>query len=370
MTGTPSFRSRSSRAFVGRQRAPSSAASLQTQLENDNTVWELERRVTIWHQQWHTPFLPHDGHKKKRWMAIMNGSYAPHPSLPTTTSGTSFSEWSAPPIAAVEFLGEERRCSWQTLVDAKSDEKGWQYAVDFYGSDSQWTSYPCGFSHVRRRRWTPTFSSQSMMNVIATDAPTNGRLQKRSRAKSTLLDSKGLSTSEKTVFAGDIGAAALDTLARALEVDDWESTKQLMALYFQSVKAEDLVIQEWTTLHGVKGKTRTVEMKVPVAPMPMCPAETRVHQTWHVSSAPAKIILESVTTSLDVPYGTTFNVVVCDTFTCKENSTCVHMVRTCAVDWVSSIWLTSLVEQNVHTQVREAGERWAGLLQEWLRDNA
>merc|ERR1712151_1457236 len=92
---------------------------------------------------------------------------------------------------------------------------------------------------------------------------------------------------------------------------------------------------------NVKGKVRSVEYQMSLPPAPMCPQETRCTATWHVVASPYKVVLESVTMSLDVPFGTSFNVVTCDTFTSDEASGRTHMVRTCGIEWVEVIWMRS-----------------------------
>jgi len=361
---------------LARARTASSPASVQAQLEQECTIWELQRRVSIWSSSWHRPFLPHDGQKKQKWMILTEAGYAPHPYLAMASldSPKANSKAAEPPIEAVNFLGHDRACTWRAVVDANSDAEGWQYAVDFYSEPEQWTPYSCSFSHVRRRKWYPIFTQLSLESLENFCAPSQEMARivsdPVSRANTTILADKGLHQSQVEVVTSEIGAISLESLGQALESEDWKSPGQLMAMYFEEVQAEDLEVHEWTSLAGVHGKARSIDMRVPVPPAPMCPKETRCQSTWHVSVSKSKVVLESVTMSIDVPYGTSFNVVVCDTFTCSEGSDQICMVRSCALDWVSSIWLKKMVEQNVPIQIKAVGERWVGVLKRWVQANA
>merc|ERR1712113_1248485 len=101
-----------------------------------------------------------------------------------------------------------------------------------------------------------------------------------------------------------------------------------MAQYFETVgHCSEIELGGWVDLPGVQGRTRSVECRALVPPAPMCPKDTRCNQTWHVVNTPDKVVLESVNMSLDVPYGTSFNVIACVTFTIDSGR--VRMVRTC-----------------------------------------
>eukprot|EP00439_Symbiodinium_sp_Y106_P050130 s994_g6.t1 len=129
----------------------------------------------------------------------------------------------------------------------------------------------------------------------------------------------------------------------------------------------DLEISAWSDGSSfasvVKGKVRTIEMRSPVPPAPMCPKETRVQSTWHVVILEDKVLLESVSMSLDVPCGTNFNVIACDTFSVQDGK--LKMVRTCGIEWLQSTWLKSMIEQNVPPQLAAVGERMAKVVGRW-----
>merc|ERR1712087_6599 len=121
----------------------------------------------------------------------------------------------------------------------------------------------------------------------------------------------------------------------------------------------------WASCEGAiargQGKIRSVECRAPVPPMPLTPKETRCSATWHLVVSPSEVVLESVSMSLDVPYGTTFNVIYCDTFSLDTVTGHIHVVRRCGVEWVRSQFMVpkSLVETNCQQQGATYGEQTA-----------
>merc|ERR1712039_1149378 len=142
-------------------------------------------------------------------------------------------------------------------------------------------------------------------------------------------------------------------------------------MYFKETGAKDLEIAAWADGDGststVQGQVRSVEFRSPVPPAPMCPKETRVTSTWHVAALADKVVLEAVCMSLDVPCGTSFNSVTCDTFTVVDGV--MKMVRTCGVEWVQESWTKSLVEKNVPVELGTIGQKMANVVQKWMHHN-
>merc|ERR1712014_509952 len=137
----------------------------------------------------------------------------------------------------------------------------------------------------------------------------------------------------------------------------------------KEVGATELDIGAWTDGSSfsspMKGWVRSIEMRAPVPPAPMCPKTTRIQSTWHVVALEDKVLLESITMSLDVPCGTNFNAIACDTFTVENGR--LKMTRTCGVEWVQSSWMKSMVELNVPPQLALMGARVAKVVQEWWK---
>lgn len=261
-----------------------------------------------------------------------------------------------PPIQEVKFLGRLRPCSWQVVVDDTSDADGWQYAVDFYLEPQKWSRQLRGFSHVRRRRWKPSFEDQS------------SPVARTQRLNSTLMSEKGLVSPPDVVLEVDLGVLSLEAIKADLEMEDWEQPKHLMAMFFKDLKAYNMELGPWIqgsaagTGAKVQGKLRSMEMRVPVPPAPMCPKESRVTTTWHVVFSDSRVLLESVIMTLDVPYGTCFNVIKCDTFSLGPGGHTIFQ-RKVSLEWVKSCWVKALVEANVPKEIKSDGLKFVQVRQ-------
>lgn len=117
-------------------------------------IWELQRRATLFHTDWHAPFLPHDGQKRWRWV---DTSYQKHP-------WTRCSQREAAAVADTPPIGPqenwEPQGDWTICTgssDSTGDEDGWQYAIDFY-LDEWWWTPTLHAQHVRRRLWARNFA--------------------------------------------------------------------------------------------------------------------------------------------------------------------------------------------------------------------
>ena len=336
-------------------------------LEEASLVWELQRRTTIWHSDWRAPFLPHDYQKAIKWMAIEE-HYIPHPFIPEDIDIDEAAESLEPPIREVKFLGRHRPCEWHVVIDESSDADGWQYAVDFYLEAQKWSAEVRGFSHVRRRRWQPTF----LPDTSADETPPS---RKTRRLNSTLMAEKGVSLPE-VILTADLGIVPLEAIKTDLEMDDWLSDGHLMAMQFKDLKAYNIELGPWLlgkdagTGSKVQGKLRSMEMRVPVPPAPMCPKESRVTCTWHVVSDDSRVLLESVLMSLDVPYGTCFNVIKCDTFCLNADTGHTRFERRLSLEWVKSCWVKALVEANVPREIKLDGEKFVEVVKDWAQTHA
>lgn len=335
-------------------------ARAQTRYAGDllrqSEMWELERRGNIFQQDWRVPFLPHDGAAKMKWCAFED-KYIRHPFLSEQVDPAKVSASEIPPVEKVDFLGQVRKCTWSTApTEGETDELGWQYAADFLLTNEFWQPYCSTFSLVRRRCWKPTFYND-VEEVVR-------------RKPSSFVKQKGLSVGN--IFEADVGEIPLEKLGEALIADDWKSEGGLMARYFKATGTQDLDIGEWAdggaSIAAVEGKVRSIEMRVPVPPAPMCPKQTRVTSTWHVAVFEHQVLLECVAMSLDVPCGTCFNTVSCDTFTVEKGR--MKMVRTCGIEWIQSSWTKSLVESNAPPQLAKVAQTLAGVVQNWGHDAA
>ena len=353
-----------------RARAPTvSAESMVADLEQLSLVWELQRRTTIWHNDWRAPFLPHDYQKAIKWMSIQD-HYLPHPFIPEDIDVDEAAESEEPPIEEVQFLGRRRACKWDIVVDEASDSEGWQYAVDFYLEPNKWSNRLRGFSHVRRRRWQPTFLAEVEAPVATVRSVTNAMTRDRNRLNSTLMAEKDASPPQQ-ILVEDLGKIPLETIRQDLESNDWETELNLMSMHFQDLNMQSIELGPWVdgTSSGskVQGKLRSMSMRVPVPPAPMCPKESRCACTWHVVCGEERCLLESVIMSLDVPYGTCFNVIKCDIFTVDTGSGNTILERKFSLEWVKGCWIKSLVEANVPKEIKADGVQWANLIKKWAQ---
>lgn len=332
-------------------------------LEKQTTVYQLERRATIWND-WVAPFLPHDAQKKCTWVAI-DERYTRHPWIPADMSNEAAAAKETPPITHADVLGGRRSCTWEPVVDwqppqgcgkCATDAEGWEYAADFYVSEHLWFSAVSAFSYVRRRRWKPDFSQSE-----ACEAEPAGEL-----AQKGLAEAIG---SAKELLRADIGEVPLKLLEATLLQDDWLAEGSLTARYFRVSGAHDIQVGPWAVGGAaalVSGRVRSLEWRTPLPPAPLCPKETRCTGTWHVAADDSRVILESVSMSLDVPYGDTFNVITCDTFSIDEKTGRTCMVRTCAIEWVKSTWMQSVLETNVALEVGKAGAHMRDAVKQYV----
>lgn len=328
-------------------------------------VWELERRTTIWQQDWRAPFLPHDVQKASKWMGIQD-RYIPHPLVFSNVSNTEdAARCETPPIKEVTFPGCTLSCNWEVQVDETSDLDGWQYSFDFYIDDSRWGNRPGGFSHVRRRKWKPIFSTKEVSAESDSQQPPQ---PVRHSMQSALIADNALPP-PRVVLEADLGVVPLHLLASNLEAEDWSDAENVMMMYFDNAGIQIQQIGHWTagveSDYKVQGKLRSVDMKVPVPPSPICPAESRCVSTWHVASNEGTVTLESIVMTLDVPYGKSFNVVKNDLFTLDRENGHTKMVRTISFDWVKSCWAKSMVESQVPKELHKDAEQWAMIVKRW-----
>jgi len=310
-------------------------------------ICELERRRNVLGEDWQAPFLPIDqAIAPSKWTHLDSERrvYTTHPALPPNLTNTADSE--GPPISTLVALGRRRTCKWSIVVDDDTDSDGWQYGLWRFSTDpSIWQKDRGVMSQVRRRRWKPEFAvddeSKSMPAI--------------SRSVSSLMSERKLS--KQALIQQDMGNLPLATLGAWLEADDWLVPGSFMAEYFSDQEQKDIEVDQWADNNKVEGKLRSVRMRAPVPPQPMCPKETRANQTWHVTVEADRVLVETSTMSLDVPYGTSFMVVICHTFTINPETQTTAMVSTYALDWVQSTWLKSTIEASVPKELLKASKK-------------
>eukprot|EP00931_Biecheleriopsis_adriatica_P074086 TRINITY_DN48230_c0_g1_i1.p1 TRINITY_DN48230_c0_g1~~TRINITY_DN48230_c0_g1_i1.p1 ORF type:complete len:575 (+),score=113.85 TRINITY_DN48230_c0_g1_i1:170-1726(+) len=139
-------------------------------------LWELERRVSMVHSEWHSPFLPYDSQKRWRWV---DRSYEMHAWMrPADEEAAATAK--TPPVTPQEkgwIPINEWSVSYGT-AEGTRDEDGWQYAMGFFHDDWWWSADSCGHV-VRRRLWTRSFkkvgSAQCKLGASASQEAKYGK---------------------------------------------------------------------------------------------------------------------------------------------------------------------------------------------------
>ncbi|CAE8692874.1 unnamed protein product, partial [Polarella glacialis] len=119
-------------------------------------IWELQRRATIFHTEWHAPFLPHDGDKRWRWV---DDTFQKHRWTRPSERGES-ADAERPPLASQEGWVPGGQWSVQSAADGTGDADGWQYAIDFHRGDDWWGPMNGGLSAKRAVRLNHPRSAQ------------------------------------------------------------------------------------------------------------------------------------------------------------------------------------------------------------------
>lgn len=162
-------------------------------------VYELQRRTTVFQNDWKAPFLPHDGRRKWRWTDM---NYLPHLLIRTADRELAASS-TGPPLAIP--AGWIPSGTWHPELHKETDEEGWQYAVDFYDSEKYWGTVAAGRS-VRRRVWTCRFMEASLEDVEAKSGACSTPGSQSTKVGSMSTGSTGSTSSSpgSTVFNGTL----------------------------------------------------------------------------------------------------------------------------------------------------------------------
>jgi len=166
----------------------------------------------------------------------------------------------------------------------------------------------------------------------------------------------------------------LAQLGAEFEADDWQTESSLMAKQFKMMGIWDVEIGPWASGNGaatkVKGKVRSMQCVQPLPPNPMCPASTRYTAMYHVLATPAKVVLEKIITTHDVPYGDYFNILVCDTFTVNVKTRNVMLHRSFGLEWLKSTWLKKTIESGSLAPVKADAEKCVELIKAHFQELA
>jgi len=188
----------------------------------------------------------------------------------------------------------------------------------------------------------------------------------------TLLETKAKATPQQ-VFQELVGSFSLAKLGAAMTSDDWEAPGSLMSSVMKSLGVLDIKISAWrdgaSLSSPVQGKVRAIDYTLPLEiPLPMTPSEIKTTSTWHVAVTDEKVVLESITSSTDVPCGEAFNIIVQDTFTHESGQT--EMVRTIGFEWLQSCFLKSAIQQAMSPNLAKGAKSLQRSIGDWSTTRA
>eukprot|EP00928_Gymnodinium_smaydae_P080294 TRINITY_DN64012_c0_g1_i1.p1 TRINITY_DN64012_c0_g1~~TRINITY_DN64012_c0_g1_i1.p1 ORF type:complete len:614 (-),score=151.11 TRINITY_DN64012_c0_g1_i1:215-1897(-) len=338
-------------------KARNDEASAARALQQTFAIWEVERRSTPF-TSWGAPSMPGDGVRRMKWCACdPAGNFIRHPFVPEDADTSHFPESASPPLEDVEFLGQQRRCTWTKVspAEGETDAESWQYSSGF-DVHTGWSPECSSFSTARRRCWLPRF--------VADNVP------KLDKLATTYIKQKGIGVggaTPKLVFEANLGAISLEKLGSELTNDaSWEPNPDggLMAMYMHKLQVRDMEIGAWTRASGkVQGVVRSVDYVKPLPPKPMCPKESRIQTTVHVVNREDTVVFEQRIMTLDVPAGSSWSLWVRDTFTVSDGN--MKMSRDCACEWLQSSWLKSMIEKEVPAGVEETAPDLVEIIKKW-----
>mmetsp|Transcript_78641 Transcript_78641/g.200159 ORF Transcript_78641/g.200159 Transcript_78641/m.200159 type:complete len:315 (+) Transcript_78641:1-945(+) len=141
-------------------------------------VWELQRRLTLFHTTWQAPFLPHDGEKQWRWV---DKEYRTHPWAVESLEASGDSDT---PALKLPWHLQQRQggAGWEVQSTPTSDADGWAYGLDLYQSDELWFANPTWF-HCRRRLWRIELQDATANGLSALECMSPRSLRRRSGAR-------------------------------------------------------------------------------------------------------------------------------------------------------------------------------------------
>mmetsp|Transcript_86535 Transcript_86535/g.193499 ORF Transcript_86535/g.193499 Transcript_86535/m.193499 type:complete len:600 (-) Transcript_86535:62-1861(-) len=330
-------------------------------------IWEVQRRVTIFHDTWAAPFLPTDGLMRRRWVSQTvtgNGyslEYVTHPWTKGSEEENALCE--VPPL--------EPRCGWQLddkgwdvlHVTGFTDSQGWQYGVDLYVQPSLYCTSSF-LRHCRRRLWRATFfrfvnhrkpSDPSLEDLLP--GPMRRRMSKEF----------GKPTEESSMIT--VVEACVKNLDLSAEVeglfdDRWSNCFILDE--FETRGATEIEVGPW--LQEVDGngpgapRTRTREMSalVPLPPAPMIPKAARFSATYSIHAEKEEgMLLPNVSVKSqyqihDVPFSEYFTVQ--ERVLLRPMDHDVSISKAFRLEWHRPTWLQSSIESSTLLSEKAVGD--------------
>lgn len=323
-------------------------------------LYELQRRQTLFHKTWQAPFLPHDSWQGlSRWV---DPDYGRHPWIDCSQAEADLSD--EPPLLAPVNCPQADGSLWAVDVSPGStDEEGWQYAVDFYVSDSQWGP-ESGMFHCRRRRW------RCMLEPSSADGQSElfGSSLQPSRPDpahgvTSCSDSGDSSAELTTVLQAEVPHLDLMLETKRLLSDEWGKGCFLMDL-LNAQDATEIQVDPWFDDKGVR--CRRLSMRIPVPPQPMAPSSSRATTTYRISAHDREgtfhICIDSTMIAHDVPYGDYF--VVLERIVLASSGDNILVTKQFSLEFSQSTFLQSVIEASAKRSQEDSGQFLLRFVQE------
>lgn len=334
-------------------------------------IYEVQRRLTLFHTKWQAPFLPHDGVLRWRWV---DKSYKKHQWMKDPLE--TCSQAGVPPL---KFPGEwEFNDSGVWSIDtgvADCDADGWQYAVDFYGGqyglESWWLGTEPSLCSCRRRLWRCTLKDTSRGESGAAGAENSNAPMSTEPSPevspTTLVPDEEPKVDMTTIL--DINVPGLDVgkEAEIFLADDWSCGNLILDFFMLQGATEIQPAPPTLPLAGnlqssgtlTRSTERQVSARLIVPPAPMAPKTTRATLTYRITARQTDSKVDSLIVRADVvvhdtPYCDVFYVHEILCFTRSDDGT--HVKKSFGVVFNKRVFVQSIIASSSEKAQQQARE--------------
>ena len=124
---------------------------------------------------------------------------------------------------------------------------------------------------------------------------------------------------------------------------------------------EDKDIKEEPWIKREKGFSRTNRFMTPLKGLPIGPPETRCEELAWYSLSESTLVVDTVQTSLDIPYSDCFNVQTRWTFQ-LVNGRDTEVTAVCGVYWLKKTWMKSTIESTTVSKCKGPHTSWSAYI--------